>query len=135
MVIVDSNIVFSSLLSADSHFLSLLLDDKNKFISPYFLFVEIFKHKEKIIKHTKISQDSLFEILDSVLSNIQFIPLNNLSLLSRTFAYNLCKDIDRKDAVFVALTIEYDGLLWTGDRKLIEALKRKGFDKFYQPEF
>jgi predicted nucleic acid-binding protein len=134
MIVVDSNIVFSSLLTADSTFLSILLDDKNKFISPYFLFVELFKHKEKIIKHSKLSQDSILEILDSLLSNIQFIPVNSISLFSRERAYRLCKDIDMKDAVFVALTIEYEGLLWTGDKVLSNGLIKKGFDRFYHPQ-
>jgi len=135
MIIVDSNIIFSSLLAANSKFLTVLSDDGNKFISPYFLFIELFKHKEKILKNTKLTHDTLFEILDSMLSNIQFIPLNNLSLFSREYAYNLCRDIDVNDAVFVALTIEYDGLLWPGDKKLTEGLKKKGFNKFYHPTF
>ena len=116
MVIVDSNIVFSALLSPDSKFSSILLDEKNEFICPYFLFIELFKYKEKILKYSKTDEETLLQILDSMLSNIQFIPINNLSLFSREYAYNLCVDIDVKDAVFVALAIEYDGLLWTGDK-------------------
>lgn len=135
MIIVDSNIIFSSLLAVNSNFLSILVDDRNKFISPYFLFIELFKHKEKIVKYSKIQQETLLEILDAMLSNIQFIPLNNLSLMSRKLAFDLCSDVDKNDAVFVALTIEYDGLLWTGDKKLIEGLKKKGFNQFYHPTY
>ena len=32
-------------------------------------------------------------------------------------AYNLCKNIDKKDLLFIALTLEFNGLLWTGDNK------------------
>jgi hypothetical protein len=31
----------------------------------------------------------------------------------------------------VALTLELDGLLWTGDKKLITGLRERGFDKFF----
>ena len=41
------------------------------------------------------------------------------------------KDIDPKDMLFVALTLEVEGLLWTGDAKLRTGLKNKGFDFFY----
>jgi len=41
------------------------------------------------------------------------------------------KDIDPKDVLFVALTIEMDGLLWTGDTKLRSNLEVKGFDSFF----
>jgi predicted nucleic acid-binding protein len=34
-----------------------------------------------------------------------------------------------KDMYFVALTIEMDGILWTGDVKLKKGLTKKGFDK------
>lgn len=133
MIVVDSNIIFSALLNAESVFLSAISDSKYKFVSPYFLFVEIFKHKEKILKYTKISESELLVTLDSLLSNIQFVPVNILTLPSRQRAYNLCKDIDANDAPFVALALEFDGLLWTGDRKLVKGLREKGFNDFFQP--
>jgi predicted nucleic acid-binding protein len=33
------------------------------------------------------------------------------------------------DVLFVALTISIDGSLWTGDKKLYNGLKSKGFKK------
>ncbi len=43
----------------------------------------------------------------------------------------LVKDLDPKDMLFVALTIELDGLLWTGDLKLRTGLAAKGFEAFF----
>ena len=42
----------------------------------------------------------------------------------------LCKDVDAEDALHVALTLELDGLLWTGDKKLRNGLLAQGFDRF-----
>jgi predicted nucleic acid-binding protein len=42
----------------------------------------------------------------------------------------LCKEIDEKDVLFVSLAIEINALLWTGDKKLKEGLKSKGFNNF-----
>lgn len=39
-------------------------------------------------------------------------------------------DIDLKDMVYVALTLEIDGKLWTGDHQLRQGLLQKGFDQF-----
>jgi predicted nucleic acid-binding protein len=36
----------------------------------------------------------------------------------RRRAYELCRDIDETDTPHVALTFEWDGELWTGDKKL-----------------
>ncbi len=43
-------------------------------------------------------------------------------------AYEITKNIDENDTVFVALTLESNGFLWSGDKKLIKGLKQKGRD-------
>jgi len=40
-------------------------------------------------------------------------------------------DIDEKDTLFVALSIEFDAEFWTKDDILKNGLKQKGFDKFF----
>jgi predicted nucleic acid-binding protein len=49
-------------------------------------------------------------------------------------AWALVKDVDAKDLLFVALSIETDGLLWTGDKQLRTGLAARGFDAFFLPE-
>jgi len=43
-------------------------------------------------------------------------------------ADRLTKDVDSKDISFVALALQTDGLLWTGDKKLTVHLKAMGFN-------
>jgi len=43
----------------------------------------------------------------------------------------LCRDIDINDAPFVALALELEAVLWTGDKTLKNGLKDKGFDRFF----
>ncbi|MBE0425847.1 MAG: hypothetical protein IBX72_04265 [Nitrospirae bacterium] len=52
-VVVDTNILFSAFLSENSQYRDLLFDEKYEFYSPNFVFLEIFKHKEKILKCKK----------------------------------------------------------------------------------
>lgn len=94
--------------------------------------VELFKHKEKIKKYSLLSEEELIEFLYFVLQKICIIDESILSSESVKQAYELCKDIDESDTPFVALTIELKALLWTGDKKLKEGLKKKGFISFFE---
>ncbi|MFQ6044304.1 MAG: PIN domain-containing protein [Candidatus Poribacteria bacterium] len=49
-VIVDSNIIFSALLSKDNTSRMVLFSPNFEFFSCNFLMVEIFEHKERIVK-------------------------------------------------------------------------------------
>jgi predicted nucleic acid-binding protein len=42
--------------------------------------------------------------------------------------------VDPTDAPHVAIALEIDGLLWTGDEQLKDELREQGFDRFYDPE-
>jgi len=125
---------------------SILLKDKSKerdvlflsedleFFSCRFAIVELFKHKEKISKFSKLTED---EILTSLYRLLKIINFYNEDLISREVlkkAYELCSGIDEKDTLFVALTLEINGYLWTGDKKLKEELISKGFYKFWPSE-
>ena len=132
MIVVDSNIIFSMLLKNNSLFN--VLENGEKFIIPKFLFVEIFKYKEKISKYSKLDEEEIFEVLYEILKNVTIVDDELISNESYKIAYDLVKDIDEKDIVFVALCIEFDALLWTGDKKLIKGLKAKKFLNFYKEE-
>ena len=103
-----------------------------RFYAPNFLIVEIFKHKEKVIRLTKASEDEVNEYLNKSLRNIHFVNEELISTANFIEAYKLCKDIDEKDTPFIALTLELEGVLWTSDKKLTEGLTRKGFTDFFE---
>ena len=131
-VIVDTNIMFSILLKDKSKERDVLfLSEDLEFFSCRFAIVELFKHKEKISKFSKLTED---EILTSLYRLLKIINFYNEDLISREIlkkAYELCSGIDEKDTLFVALTLEINGYLWTGDKKLKEELISKGFYKFW----
>ena len=53
-------------------------------------------------------------------------------------ARDIVIDIDENDALFIALTNHINGVLWTGDKKLVSGLKKKNYlktistDKLYK---
>lgn len=131
IIVVDTNILFSAFLSCNSSFHEILLNKKYQFIAPNFIFVELFKYKEKILKHSKLNENELLELINTTISCIRFISYEFISGENLGRAIDLCCDIDLKDAVFVALTLEFNAVLWTGDKRLIEGLSKKGFVNFF----
>ena len=119
--VIDTNVVFSALIG-NKKAQSLIFS--KEVIAPKMMFLEIFKHKEKIKKFSKVDIDLLFCELSKYIKVIDedFIPIETIKE-----AYELCKDIDIKDVSFVALSLYLKIPLITGDKKLISGLRKKGF--------
>ena len=131
-VIVDTNIIFSALLREDNKYANTLIKNEaqHDFYAVYFTIVELFKHKEKIKKYSKLSDDDVLEVLYELLKHIHIINDDIISVSSWKQAMNLVHDVDIKDVPNVALTIELEGKLWTNDNELKVGLNAKGFDEF-----
>ena len=128
-IVVDTNIVFSALLNSNGRIGSLLLDSRGHFdfYSCKYLQKEILRYLPKIQKHSKLNRNDLFELLSLIESRIYFVDENLLPNETINKAKELVYDVDFDDLVFVALTNHLNGLLWTGDMKLIGGLKQKGY--------
>jgi predicted nucleic acid-binding protein len=133
-VVIDSNKIFSALISENGSISQLLSSENFSFIAPNFTFLEIFKYKEKIIKYSNKTEPEVLRLLNLILLEISFFNENSISKKSIQTAFDLCKDIDPLDTPFVALSIDLDAPLWTGDKKLIKGLKAKGFDNFFEED-
>lgn len=133
-VIVDSNVVFSALLKVENVFrYELLLNKTLDFHTCKYLVIELFKYKNKIFKLSQLNEDQILEGFYGILKRIELHNEDNVLVENWDSAFYLCQDVDINDVPFVALTLELDGLLWTGDIKLKESLKQKGFDRFFEP--
>lgn len=127
-LIIDSNIVFSSLLSKNNNSKLILVSKKFDIYSCNFMFVEIFKHKRKIQSLSKLNEEDLLLQLEKITSRINFVKEEIIPKKIYNEAYNLCKNIDEKDTPFVALTLCLNGYLLTGDKKLFNKLKEINFN-------
>jgi predicted nucleic acid-binding protein len=130
-VVVDTNILFSSLRAKNSKLRQVLDSEDCRFFTPNFLMVEIFKHKERILQKSKVTEDEVYEILYKTLHKINFVNEETISLGNFIEAYKLCGNIDEKDTPFVALTLELEAELWTKDDVLKRGLIKKGFSSFF----
>ena len=80
-----------------------------------------------------MSGRSLLECLYELLARVHFVDEGGIPIGTWMEGCRLCRDVDSKDAPFIALTLHLDGRLWTGDDKLKARLRAKGFDRFFEP--
>jgi predicted nucleic acid-binding protein len=132
VVVVDTNVVFKALRLKYSSIREVLSQEDIFFYAPKFLIVEVFKHKEKILKNNQQLEDEFYEYLNILLNRITFINEDFVSIGNYLEAYRLCKEINEKDVPFVALTIELDCELWTFDKPITKGLTALGFTKFFE---
>ena len=129
-IILDTNLLFSAIIRPDGKISEILLDaslNLEKF-GCYYSYIELFSHKAKLLKLSKLSETNLLDIMYRVLKQIDFINENRIPLHFIQAAYELTKDIDEKDTIFVALSLHLNCKLWSGDKLLAEGLRKKGFD-------
>ena len=129
-VVVDTNIIFSAILNTEGTIADLLLSDNPfDFYTPSYIWKELSKHEDKLLKILRLdSSEQLQELKFMTTQNIRFISEFQVKVEDWEKAHKLTIDIDFDDIAFIALTLHLNGILWTGDKKLRTGLARKGFD-------
>ena len=131
-VVVDTNILFSALLAPDTPYARTLLTDTNYI---YYIcetvIVEVFEHRDKLLKISKLSLDDLLVLYHLLLRQLTLFKESLIKAEHKQRAMDLCARVDPEDAIHVALAFELDALLWTGDKKLRDHLREQGFDRFF----
>lgn len=131
IIIVDTNIAFSAILNTKSIIGDLILNSGKifQFWSCHYLLQEIDKHWDKLKKISILNDNALYESQRLIYKNIRFIDEGQIPKTHRLRAYELLKDIDLNNIVFVALNEYQESILWTGDKALIIGLKLSGYNK------
>lgn len=131
IVVVDTNVIITALISGSPFVVDKLADPKVELVAPKFIVVELFKHSPRIQKATSLVGDDVLDMLSCVVECITLYDESDISVGSWAEAYRLIGKIDEKDTPFVALALELNARLWTNDRPLVLGLRRAGFLKFY----
>jgi predicted nucleic acid-binding protein len=124
-VVVDTNIVFSTLLNTTGNFGKILVSYGSQFdfFTCDFLREEIALHRTKLLKLTKLKTSELDELQQLVFTHIQFLNGSLIPKPSWLYAEKIIGQVDAKDNPFVALSHHLKARLWTGDKALINTLK------------
>jgi predicted nucleic acid-binding protein len=127
--VVDSNIIFSAILNPDNKIGQIIING-----SKYFTFItvdqlneEIENHKDKILKISGLSHHDFLRLFGLIKTKIKFVHHLLISDENYQKAEQLTLGIDSDDLFFVGLSLQYNCKLWSGDKRLINGLHKKGF--------
>jgi predicted nucleic acid-binding protein len=133
-VVVDANLAFKTLCTQRGDLRERLGTPIHlKFYSPRFLFVELFKYKERLSRATRLNETELLDALHTLTNSLEFINESDIPVGTWMEAYRLCGDVDEADTPYIALTLHLGARLWTDDEALKTGLRAKGFDSFFTP--
>lgn len=129
-IVVDSNIVFSAILNPHSNIAQILLNGSKyfEFYTINQLTEEIFEHKDKIIGISKMEFTDFIFLYNQLSKRIKFVDEVFIPSQIKESCLNIDAPIDKDDLGFVSLSIFLGSRLWTGDKKLINALNIIGMN-------
>ena len=134
-VIVDANIAFKCLCTDRGNLRRRFAPDSPLiFNAPRYLFVELFKHKERLARATALSDTDFLEAIYALVSRLNSVNEANIPVGTWLEAYRLCKGIDEKDTPYIALALHMNGRLWIEDEVLKVGTARAVLTNFLRRE-
>ena len=129
-LVVDANIIFSAMLKNDGVVAETFhaASDIITLIAPAYLAEELIRLRPKMAKAADKTVEEIERSQRWVLSRVKLISESVISQKHWTKAVDLAMDVDENDAPYVALALAHRCPLWTGDKKLIAGLRKKGFE-------
>jgi predicted nucleic acid-binding protein len=129
-LVVDANIVISGMITARGVVGELLLRTYPplELFAPENLRIEVSKYREKVARAARIGVDDVAYLEEQVLAPVHIVPDPLIPPAIWERAFDLVRAIDEDDAQFIAVALHLNCPLWTGDKKLLSGLRRKGFD-------
>ena len=130
-IIIDSNILFSALLNTNSKIAGIIINGQDfyDFYAPQYARTEILKHRHKIKKITNLNELEFLEVYELIFGYITVLNHSILPKKDLEKGLEYCKNIDIDETIFVGFSEYLNSKLWTGDKKLITGLSKKGFNK------
>jgi len=132
-ILVDTNILFSVIVTPKGKVASTIESIKNNhtiFISD-FSFEELSKHKSKLIRLSKLSEIEVDKTTYFFEKNFNVVSSDLFPSDIIIESFELVKDVDVNDLPIVAASLFTKSILFTGDKKLYDALKLKNFKAVY----
>jgi predicted nucleic acid-binding protein len=60
-IVIDTNVLFSALLKEESRLRDAFFKDERSFFAPNYLFIELFRYKEKILSFSKLNEHDFYD--------------------------------------------------------------------------
>ena len=135
IIIADSNIFMSALISPNGETASILAERKKiQYIVPDYLITEVTEHIPDIVKRLK-NQKTKKQLLADFKELLEGITIVNIKKEVQKSniqkAELITKDVDYDDYPFIALHLQVNHKIWTSDDRLKEGLTKKGYAHFF----
>ena len=135
IIIADSNIFMSALISPNGETASILAERKKiQYIVPDYLVTEVTEHIPDIVKRLK-NQKTKKQLLADFKELLEGITIVNIK--KEVQKSNIQKaelitgDVDYDDYPFIALHLQVNHKIWTSDKILVNGLTEKGYGNFF----
>ena len=132
-ILVDTNILFSIIVTPKGKVAATMESLKNNhtiFISD-FSFAELSKHKNRLVHLSKLSEIEIDKTIYFFEKNFNVVSSDLFPENIIIDSFELVKDVDVNDLPIVAASLFTKSILFTGDKKLYDALKLKNFNAVY----
>jgi predicted nucleic acid-binding protein len=121
IVITDSNIIFSALITPKGVVAQILNSKSNiQFFAPNYILEEVNNHFDKILELSTFSKIELINKISFYREKISMIETKIIPKEIIIQATEIVKDIDEYDMFFVALHLYKKHKIWTSDKVLIK---------------
>ncbi len=123
-IVIDSNRVIAALIK-DSTTREIIFDNFFTFVAPDFIFVEIEKYREEIMRKSGITDEEFTVLLDILFKHILIIPKKDYESF---IGNSTCAIRDVKDVPYLALAKSSNAEgIWTHDSDFLEQDEIKVF--------
>lgn len=112
-LVLDSNIIFSALIKKSTT-RNIILSDAFDLNAPEYIFSEITKHKELLLRKSKLDKRD-FDALLLLLQKYIHLVSKEIYDEKTTIAEDILKDIDITDSPFLALALALNCSIWSND--------------------
>ena len=135
-IIIDSNVLFSALIK-NSKTRKIILDYDGFFLFPSFIFIEMQRHKNELLKKSGMSERDFNKLFRLILKKVAIVP-NEVLISYKKDALEIVKNIDPDDVLFVACALAYpNSIIWSDDKKLkdqskVEVLNTEEIVNFFE---
>ena len=112
-LVLDSNIIFSALIKK-SKTRDIILSDLFELYAPEYIFNEIIKHKELLLRKSKLDQRDFDGLLLLLQKHIHLVTKEKYDK-KMAIAEDILRNIDITDSPFLALALAFNCSIWSND--------------------
>ena len=112
-LVVDSNIIFSALIRKSTT-RNIILSDVFDLHAPEYIFAEITKHKELLLRKSKMNEGDFIALLLLLQKHVHFVSKENYNK-KMAMAEDILREIDITDSPFLALAMALNCSIWSND--------------------